>query len=150
VLCMASVQYPSTRHLTGRAGQVFFWSLRLRFCAQGRTLTRSFLGLKLHAFTFARFRAPSFLHLYVCALNFFSRYWFPFALPVSFSPGVSIYIHSHTHTVHTSPHPYIHLHTHTYYVHPHTHTYTHTHICTVHTPHTHTYIQKYIHTYTQI
>ncbi len=74
-------------------------------------------------------RAPIFCNHTFSLLNsfratgFLLRYCFPFVLPVSFRPRVSIYIHSHTPT-------YI----------P-THTPTH-----IHTPHTHTYIPTHIHT----
>jgi hypothetical protein len=143
---MASVQYPSTRFLTGRAGHVLFLGLcTCAFALPAKPFPALFWALNFKPLRLG-FRAPSFLHLYFCALNFFSRYWFPFALPVSFSLGVSIYIHSHTRTVHTSPHPYIHLHTHTY-IPIHIHTPTHTYVQYIHPTHIHTYKSTYIHTH---
>ncbi len=133
-----------------RAGHALFLGLR----APGGTLSRSFLGLKFRAFAFALlvirariFALLVFSRSYFRALNFLSRYWFPFALPDAFHPRVSIYIHSHTHTLHTHPHTHIHAPLHPN-VHTPPHSYIHPLILYIHTsPHTYIlYVPTYIRT----
>ncbi len=56
----------------------------LRFCIHAPALSSSY-----------------FLCSYFRTLNFLSCYWFPFTLPVSFRPHVSVYIQSESHTPNT-------------------------------------------------